>query len=302
MFPGDPSARMETGDFRAIHAHGVPAVPYFHPARCFMKLDSVHNLVKVTGELFFMIVFLTSAITLIGCSTTNNDPTPTPTATATVTPTPTATPIITFIRTYGGSGNDSANSVWLTETGGYLFIGSTNSFGPDHGYWVETDPFGNEIQSRTFGMDQGGGDVCDRTSDGGFIITGHSESGIPLLKVDARGDIEWFTTIAGYSGNYIKQTLDGGYIITGGSDQLHIALIKTDARGIVVWYRIFASSNIDNGNCVSQTTDGGYIVCGQWDIDAAESQAQVILLKTNADGEEEWRTILIPVLYNYHPH
>lgn len=51
--------------------------------------------------------------------------------------------VITFERTYGGTGSDSENSVQETRDGGYIIAGSTLSFGagelplplPCLGFW-----------------------------------------------------------------------------------------------------------------------------------------------------------------------
>ena len=84
-----------------------------------------------------------------------------------------------------------------------------------------------------------------QTSDGGYIITGRTNSfgsgnwDIWLIKTDAQGSEEWSQTYGGDGsdqGRAVRQTSDGGYIITGssssfGSGNDDIWLIKTDAQG-----------------------------------------------------------------------
>lgn len=73
-----------------------------------------------------------------------------------------------------------------------------------------------------------------RTSDGGFIVTGETKSfgtgksDVYLLKLNAAGGLSWTQTYGtkgedvGYS---VKQTLDGGYVITGYTELGHSATL-----------------------------------------------------------------------------
>ncbi len=139
-----------------------------------------------------------------------------------------------------------------------------------------------------------------QTSDGGFIITGKldtvaDERQVWLLKTDAQGLEEWSRDYGDEDTDYgvhVEQTADGGYIVTGSSYtssrfQSDVLLLKTDSSGEEEWRRLFNFGGTDYGTSVQQTADGGYIVTGNVDNDL-ETYFDILLLKTDADGVEEW--------------
>ena len=207
-------------------------------------------------------------------------------------------------KTYGGSYWDRGYSVQQTSDGGYIIAGETEIIRWDKDiYLTKTDADGYVTWSKTFGgWDWDEGRSVQQTSDGGYIITGATESfgdyfDVFLLKTYENGSLEWiktFETFGGSSatgGESVQQTSDGGYIVVGTGSALgvveEIYLIKTDEYGIEEWNKTFGGSDYDCASSVQQTADRGYIITG-YTASFGNGTEDVYLIKTDEYGTEEW--------------
>ena len=152
------------------------------------------------------------------------------------------------------------------------------------------------------GIDKG--QSVQQTTDGGYVIVGQTgATGQPgsvyLLKTDGNGVEQWSQTffgISGASGNSVQQTTDGGYVIVGQtailgtSFESDVYLIKTDGSGIEQWGQTFGGAYpfLDNGFSIQQTTDGGYVIVGSSYSSQAGALANILLIKTDGNGVEQW--------------
>jgi len=152
--------------------------------------------------------------------------------------------------------------------------------------WQETFGVGNYDEANSI----------QQTTDGGYIVAGWTDSfgsgweDVYILKLNAKGDLEWQKIFGGKSfdrARSIQQTTDGGYIVAGwtesfGSGEKDVYILKLNSKGEVQWQKTFGGKDSDEANSIQQTKDGGYIVAGYEGND-------VYILKLNSNGEVEWQ-------------
>ena len=206
---------------------------------------------------------------------------------------------IVWDKILGTPSEEEGYCVHQTSDGGYILCGATAGYSNSMDAWlVKTDKDGNIVWDKTFssGSLAGGAYYVDITTEGGYIITGHSGKdggGIWLIKTDKDGNKEWNKVFGRGKdeGHCVHQTSDGGYIITGckGDD---IWLIKTDGDGNMVWNRTFGGGSWDRSYCVQHTSDEGYIIVGSTHSYDRYGGSDLWIIKTDNDGNKVWGRIL----------
>ena len=153
-----------------------------------------------------------------------------------------------WTKTYGDTDSQEGADVQLTSDGGYIICGnvSDETYTKDV-YLIKTDDSGQVLWTQTYGgiYDEFGNSV-KQTSDGGYVIAGHTINypiiDIYLVKTDVLGDTLWTQTYGGENmefGYSVQQTADEGYIIGGYSNNQstsrdEVYLLKTDENGMVL--------------------------------------------------------------------
>jgi hypothetical protein len=167
-----------------------------------------------------------------------------------------------------------------------------------------------------------GGDSADRhsrlvrTSDGGFILGGHSWSGVSgnkntpnygeedfwVLRLDRQGNKLWEGNFGGDGWDFLwdlKTTSDGGCILVGESRSTtsgnktaprigtayNFWVVRLDANGNKVWDKTFNTNQYTQARSVVQTGDGGFLVGGTTD------RKDYWIVRLNADGDKLWDRI-----------
>ncbi len=244
---------------------------------------------------------------------------------------------ILWEKSFGFSGHDHSYDIIETTDGGFFFSGfldvtSSNGEGSTeksrttaHGvgeFWgTRLDAEGNLVWRKYFG-----GTNNDRSfgvinaNDGGFILTGASESDdfdisnpkgsydYWVVKVDKNGNFEWERSFGGTGidqSHDVSKTADGAYVIVGNTfstdvqvsknnGESDIWLVKFDENGNLIWERNYGGPLFDSAHGVSLAADGGFIISGNsksfgGDTTANFGENDLWLLKTNATGDLVWQ-------------
>ncbi len=216
-----------------------------------------------------------------------------------------------FQKIIGGVEKDFCTYSEKTIDGGFIMIGSTQSYGAANGgyildvYLVKTDYIGNIEWTKTFGdINRDDGMFVHQTNDGGYILTGWGDSEADgnlkcyLIKTNSLGNVIWKKAIegndinaAGWIGHCVQQTRDGGYIVVGKKDTFgssdDVFLFKTNAIGNVLWSRDIDSTGNSVGTTILQTSDNGYMITGYTQNNGAGGY-DVYLMKTDSLGIPIW--------------
>lgn len=178
---------------------------------------------------------------------------------------------VEWVRTFSGSGQQSAAEIIQTHDRGFILTGSTSSI------------------------------------DGDFQEKMNRSWDLFLIKLDENGETEWVRTYGGSrtdKGNGVAETATGNLIVTGYSmsdDGLFekmnrgfqdIFLLELDKSGDIVRVNTFGGSSGDIANSVAVASDGGFVIGGTtWSVDGDfkdRTEGSLAVIKTTSSGEPEW--------------
>ena len=211
------------------------------------------------------------------------------------------TPGIQWVKYFGGSDNfDDAQQVRQTSDGGYILVGTTQTYTSD-GYqdaWlIKTDKNGNEEWIQTYGevgfINWTYGCSVQQTRDGGYAFVGNriiypGDYHTWLVKTTADGTEQWNKTYnSSVAGFCIQLTTGGGYIIAGRSSMGDAWLCQLSENGDILWEQTFFEADSTVGYYVQQTFDGGFIITGRLYYEQNDNESG-FLVKTDANGHEQW--------------
>ncbi|MBR9974255.1 MAG: hypothetical protein KFF77_01620 [Bacteroidetes bacterium] len=212
-----------------------------------------------------------------------------------------ADPAPFFLRTIDLSEYDEGFDVQALEDGGFIIVGRTwmqHTTSKDV-LLLRIDADGQTKWMKTFGgvyTDEGYS--VNQTTDGGFILTGMTESytngnsDVWLIKTDAGGNMQWSKSFGGTgldSGQDVIECSSGGYLVAGYGQlsfagRLYAVLIRTDELGSEIWKKTYGLSERDLFTSVIEAEDGGFVVAGS--TETGDNGSTVLWLqKVDATGE-----------------
>lgn len=209
---------------------------------------------------------------------------------------------IVFSNVYGGLGNDQASYIEKTSDNGFIIGGTTNTFsGSFDPIAIKMDASGTIVWSKYYRWwNDDYGNCITQTSDGGYIMTGNSNSfgagdnDIYSLKLDQSGSIMWCRCYGGAFadfGSAIRQTPDAGYIIGGNTftyGQFGDAfIVKLYGDGALRWAKTYGGGGFD-GLSDLQTASNGFIACGSTGSFGLTNQDALVFNIDNQDGFVYW--------------
>jgi len=161
----------------------------------------------------------------------------------------------------------------------------------------------SQYWAKTFGGDEKDyAEFTKQTSDGGYIVTGYTESfgaGDPdfwILKLQSNGDVTWQKTYGDSDwdiSNAIIETSDISYIVVGmtqsfGAGGFDVWILNLDQNGNILWQRTYGGSSSDWAYSVQQTSDGEYII-GGYTSSFGIGKIDLWILKITDTGNISWQ-------------
>jgi len=209
-----------------------------------------------------------------------------------------------WFKHYGGSDYDYGRSIDQTSDGGYIVAGETSSFtyGNSDFAIYRLDSSGNKVWFKHYGgTDSDYAESIQQTSDGGYIVTGCTQSysygygDFAIYKLDSSGNKVWFKHYGGANEDYgklIEQTSDGGFVVVGSTytyshGNADFAIYKLNSNGNKVWFKHYGGTVSDYAYSIQQTSDGDYIVAGYTES-YTHGLADFAIYKLNSSGNKIW--------------
>jgi hypothetical protein len=243
---------------------------------------------------------------------------------------------IQWQKIYGGAGEDIATSIQQTTDGGYIVAGYTNSSnsgnvgtnkGEEDMWLLKLSATGTIQWQKTLGgANNERANAIQQTADGGYIVTGFTESShsgdvgankggrdVWVVKLNSTGTIQWQKNFGGDTQDgaaTIHQTTDGGFIVAGytfssstgdvgiNKGGLDMWIFKLNTTGTLEWQKNIGGSNDEIAYTVQQTTDGGYIVAGSTTssntgnvIGTNKGLSDIWIVKLSGSGIIQWQKL-----------
>lgn len=198
---------------------------------------------------------------------------------------------------YGGFFTDTPYGAIQTEDGGYIIVGSSDSFETEHftnlgsyDFWIiKISPTGDLVWTKNYGgnrVDEAR--AISKSGDGNYIIVGDTRSSdqyvsqnkgsadLWMIKINPDGDLIWEKTFGGSDYDVARSvilTSDNGFLISGSTKSVNgdvtqnkggndAWIIKTDSQGEKLWQKSVGGTQFDYAYDAIQKLDNTIIAVG----------------------------------------
>jgi len=211
-------------------------------------------------------------------------------------------PGLQWDATYGGPGDDQANSVVVLPDGGFALGAVTDTVNDSDAWLIRTDASGVLEWDNTYGGDgdQWAWDM-QGTDNGEFVLAGwHMPQGTEytdgwFARIDSSGNLLWENTMGGKKTDTFAKTaaaLGGGYVLSGFTESTGVGewdawVVKISEDGDEVWTSTYGGFLKENAIDFLVLADGGLAMAG-WTNSQGEGEGDFWFARTNANGELLW--------------
>jgi uncharacterized repeat protein (TIGR01451 family) len=190
------------------------------------------------------------------------------------------------------------HSIQQTTDGGYIIAGQLTyvGLGTSDAVIIKTNANGEMVWGRAWQIAYLRGNVAntvEQTPDGGYILTGSSESGGFIIKTDANGYKTWEKDLFEFSFEDIKlANNEPGYVLIGrraasfSNGRSGAYFVKINNNGDTLFTKFMGGWDSVTLNSINKTNDGGYCIAGYPGI--TNTSNDVLLIKTNNNGDTAW--------------
>jgi len=214
-----------------------------------------------------------------------------------------------WAKTLGSSGSEGGGFIALANDGGYLALGSTNTYtvGGTDILLAKFSPSGNLVWNKVIGGgsdDSGGGLWVDSNGDivinGATASFGVSANDVFVVKLNSTGNLIWAKTYGsprGEGSSNVISSGDGGYLVAGGgnifsAEDSDTHFTKLDNNGNIVWSKTIGSSFNESGAIPVRTRDGNFAL-GGWTMGGLGAvDNDMFINKVDSAGNILWSKII----------
>ncbi|MCH9812571.1 MAG: hypothetical protein K0U47_01345 [Epsilonproteobacteria bacterium] len=183
-------------------------------------------------------------------------------------------------QTYGGEDLDSAYGISATSDGGFIVVGSTDSYGAGNSdfYIIKIDAKGQEEWSQTYGEKKADVFYDVKELADGYALAGETRSygsqkrDLSVMKIDKAGKILFHKLFGLKNHEYARgiaitekqNILVAGVTKSMGNGRADFYLLELDNKsGELAWANVYGGKKNDIARGITKVNDGGFVIVGE---------------------------------------